>query len=112
MVILNKNDDWNSNFSNYLFTCENDLYLLLELPKENENEDGFIILGIFNLYYNKDKDMYEAKLIQKILVRNKEGNKDYSIKIIMNKDILIQTGENLLYIQLDLQIFPFVLQYI
>ena len=99
--ILNKNDDWNSNFSNYLFTCENDLYLLLELPKENENEDGFIILGIFNLYYNKDKDMYEAKLIQKILVRNKEGNKDYSIKIIMDKNILIQTGENLLYIQLD-----------
>ena len=73
----------------------------MELPKENENEDGFIILGIFNLYYNKDKDMYEAKLFQKILVRNKEGNKDYSIKIIMDKDILIQTGENLLYIQLD-----------
>ena len=100
-----KNNDDNNNeanncFIHFLYTLENNLYLLAELPKENEEEDGYIILGIFNLFYNQDKDIYESKLIQKILINHEGRNKDYFININMDRDISIQTNDSLIYIQL------------
>ena len=102
---LKKNNDDNNIEANncyihFLYTLENNLYLLAELPKENEEEDGYIILGIFNLFYNQDKDIYESKLIQKILINHEGRNKDYFININMDRDISIQTNDSLIYIQL------------
>ena len=102
---LKKNNDdnnieANNCFIHFLYTLENNLYLLAELPKENEEEDGYIILGIFNLFYNQDKDIYESKLIQKILINHEGRNKDYFININMDRDISIQTNDSLIYIQL------------
>ena len=97
--ILNNNEA-NSNYMNFLYTYEDKIFLLAELPKQNEEEDGYIILGIFNLVFNGEQDIYEPKLIQKIMFRNEEGIKDYSININMEKDISIQIGDTLLYIQL------------
>ena len=97
--ILDKNNSSN-NFINFLYTMEKELYLLAELPKENEEEDGCIILGIFNLKYNKEKDVYESLLIQKILINNEGRINDYFININMDRDISIQTSESLIYIQL------------
>ena len=102
---LKKNNDDNNIEANncyihFLYTLENNLYLLAELPKENEEEDGYIILGIFNLFYSQDKDIYESKLIQKILINHEGRNKDYFININMDRDISIQTNDSLIYIQL------------
>ena len=97
--ILNNNEA-NSNYMNFLYTYEDKIFLLAELPKQNEEEDGYIILGIFNLVFNGEQDIYDPKLIQKIMFRNEEGIKDYSININMEKDISIQIGDTLLYIQL------------
>ena len=102
---LKKNNDDNNIEANncyihFLYTLENNLYLLAELPKENEEENGYIILGIFNLFYNQDKDIYESKLIQKILINHEGRNKDYFININMDRDISIQTNDSLIYIQL------------
>ena len=102
---LKKNNDDNNIEANncyihFLYTLENNLYLLAELPKENEEENGYIILGIFNLFYNQDKDVYESKLIQKILINHEGRNKDYFININMDRDISIQTNDSLIYIQL------------
>ena len=96
----NNNMDGNNRDIHFLYTFENNLYLLAELPKENEEEDGYIILGIFNLFYNKDKDIYESKLIQKILIKNEGRNKDYFININIDTDISVQTNDSLIYIQL------------
>ena len=57
-------------------------------------------LGIFNLYYNEEKDIYETKLTQKIMIKNEAGNKNYSISTNIDKDISIQTGDNIIYLQL------------
>ena len=96
----NNNMDGNNRDIHFLYTFENNLYLLAELPKENEEEDGYIILGIFNLFYNQDKDIYESKLIQKILIKNEGRNKDYFININIDTDISVQTNDSLIYIQL------------
>ena len=98
--ILEKNNSGNNNYINFLYTFDKELYLLAELPKENEEEEGFIILGIFNLRYNKEKEVYESILIQKILINNEGRNNDYFININMDNNISIQTGESLTYIQL------------
>lgn len=99
---ISKNND-NNNYNNnnhFLYTYENDLFLLSELPKENIEQNEYIILGIFNLFYNKEKDVYESKLMQKIIIKNEGRNKDYLININIDKDISIQTKETLFYIQL------------
>ena len=99
---LEKNDTNSSNNSyiNFLYEIENDLFLLTELPKENEEEDEYIILGIFNLIFNNEKEIYESKLIQKILIKNEGKNNEYFININIDKDISIQIGDILIYIQL------------
>ena len=98
--ILEKNNIGNNNYINFLYTFEKELYLLAELPKENEDEDRYIILGIFNLIYNEEKDIYESILTQKILINNEGRNNSYFININMDNDISIQTSESLTYIQL------------
>ena len=97
---LEKNNSGNNNYINFLYTFEKELYLLAELPKENEDEDRYIILGIFNLIYNEEKDIYESILTQKILINNEGRNNSYFININMDNDISIQTSESLTYIQL------------
>ena len=99
---LEKNDTNSSNNSyiNFLYEIENDLFLLTELPKENEEEDEYIILGIFNLIFNNEKEIYESKLLQKILIKNEGKNNEYFININIDKDISIQIGDILIYIQL------------
>ena len=97
---LEKNNSGNNNYINFLYTFEKELYLLTELPKENEDEDRYIILGIFNLIYNEEKDIYESILTQKILINNEGRNNSYFININMDNDISIQTSESLTYIQL------------
>ena len=103
-LIYRENDDNNIEANNcyihFLYTLENNLYLLAELPKENEEENGYIILGIFNLVYSQNKDIYESKLIQKILINHEGRNKDYFININMDRDISIQTNDSLIFIQL------------
>ena len=98
--ILEKNNSGNNNYINFLYTFEKELYLLAELPKENDNEDRYIILGIFNLIYNEEKDIYESILTQKIFINNEGRNNSYFININMDNDISIQTSESLTYIQL------------
>ena len=98
--ILEKNNSGNNNYINFLYTFEKELYLLAELPKENEDEDRYIILGIFNLIYNEEKDIYESILTQKIFINNEGRNNSYFININMDNDISIQTSESLTYIQL------------
>ena len=90
----------NNNSLLFLYTHENDLYLITEIPKENENEECYLNLGIFNLYYDEEKDEYEPKLIQKVMIKNEAGNKNYSISINMDKDISIQIADYIIYIQL------------
>ena len=90
----------NNNSLLFLYTHENDLYLITEIPKENENEECYLNLGIFNLYYDEEKDAYEPKLIQKVMIKNEAGNKNYSININMDKDISIQIADYIIYIQL------------
>ena len=97
---LEKNNSGNNNYINFLYTFEKELYLLAEIPKENEDEDRYIILGIFNLIYNEEKDIYESILTQKILINNEGRNNSYFININMDNDISIQTSESLTYIQL------------
>ena len=97
---LEKNNSGNNNYINFLYTFEKELYLLVELPKENEDEDRYIILGIFNLIYNEEKDIYESILTQKIFINNEGRNNSYFININMDNDISIQTSESLTYIQL------------
>ena len=90
----------NNNSLLFLYTHENNLYLITEIPKENENEECYLNLGIFNLYYDEEKDAYEPKLIQKVMIKNEAGNKNYSININMDKDISIQIADYIIYIQL------------
>ena len=90
----------NGNNIHFLYTYENVLYLLTELSKENDVDECFLNLGIFNLYYNEEKDIYETKLTQKIMIKNEAGNKNYSISTNIDKDISIQTGDNIIYLQL------------
>ena len=89
----------NNNSLLFLYTHENNLYLITEIPKENENEECYLNLGIFNLYYDEEKDAYEPKLIQKVMIKNEAGNKNYSISINMDKDISIQIADYIIYIQ-------------
>ena len=90
----------NNNSLLFLYNHENNLYLITEIPKENENEECYLNLGIFNLYYDEEKDEYEPKLIQKVMIKNEAGNKNYSISINMDKDISIQIADYIIYIQL------------
>ena len=89
----------NNNSLLFLYTHENNLYLITEIPKENEDEECYLNLGIFNLYYEEEKDAYEPKLIQKVMIKNEAGNKNYSISINMDKDISIQIADYIIYIQ-------------
>ena len=100
--LLDDKSNNNNNFINFLYTIDNKIYLLAELPKDNDEEydNEYIILGIFNLLYNEENDAYKSYLMQKIRIPNEVGNKDYFININMDNDITIQTSENLFYIEL------------
>ena len=81
--LLDDKSNNNNNFINFLYTIDNKIYLLAELPKDNDEEydNEYIILGIFNLLYNEENDAYKSYLMQKIRIPNEVGNKDYFINI-------------------------------
>ena len=91
------------NYNNYFYSISNKLYFITELPKEKEDENNHnnIDLGIFYLYYDKDKDVYCPKLIQKIKVKNASNIKNYNINVNSLNYISIHIGEMLFFIHLD-----------
>ena len=87
------------NYNNYFYTIGNKLYFITELPSEEENNNNYVVLGIFHLFL--DKGIYYSKLIQKIKVRNEGAIKNYIINVNSLNFISIQIGEILFFIHLD-----------
>ena len=90
-------------YNNYFYSISNKLYLISELApeKEEENNLDYISLGIFYLYYEEEDDIYNSKLLQKILIQNEGGFKDYNINVNSLNYISIQIGEKIYFIHLD-----------
>ena len=91
------------NFNNYFYSASNKLYLISELPpeKSQENNYHYIALGIFQLYYDEENDIYESKIIQKIMIKNEGVVKDYIINVSTLNYISINIGEMLYFVHLD-----------
>ena len=91
------------NFNNYFYSISNKLYLISELApeKEEENDSDYIILGIYSLYYEEENEMYNSKLLQKIIIPSEGGIKDYNISVNCLNYISIQFGGVLYFIHLD-----------
>ena len=91
------------NFNNYFYSASNKLYLISELPpeKSQENNYHYIDLGIFQLYYDEENDIYESKIIQKIMIKNEGVVKDYIINVSTLNYISINIGEMLYFVHLD-----------
>ena len=87
----------------YLNNISNKLYLISELTPEKLDEinDPFIVLGIFYLYNDEEKDRYNSQLIQKIMIKNIGGIKEHNININALNYISVQIGENLFFIHLN-----------
>ena len=77
--------------------------MISELPPEKSDENNFnyIVLGIFHLFNDEDNDIYQSKLIQKIMIKNEEGIKDYYININTSNYISINIGEVLFFFHLN-----------
>lgn len=90
-------------FFYYLFSTSNKLYLISELPPEKLDEinEHYIVLGIFYLFYDEEKDIYNSHLIQKIMIKNIGGIKEYNININTLNCISVHIGENLFFIHLN-----------
>lgn len=91
------------NFNNYFYSISDKLYLICELPPEklDENNFNYIVLGIFHLFNDEDNDVYQSKLIQKIMIKNEGGIKDYYININTANYISINIGEMLFFFHLN-----------
>ena len=91
------------NYNNYFYSISNKLYLISELPPEKKEENNYncFVLGIFHLFYDEENDIYNSQLIQKIIVKNEGGLKDYYININTLNYISIQIDEMLYFIHLD-----------
>ena len=88
-------------YNNYFYTISNKLFYITELPTEEENNNNYIVLGIFRLLLDKDKDIYYSQLIQKIKIRNEGVIKNYIINVNSLNYISIQIGEIVFFIHLD-----------
>ena len=90
-------------FNNYFYSLSNKFYMISELPTEKtqENHYDYIVLGIFQLLYDEENDIYCSKIIQKIMIKNKSGIKDYIINVNTQNYISIQIDEMLYFIHLN-----------
>lgn len=91
------------NFFYYLYNISNKLYLISELSQETDEDinSNFIVLAIFCLFYDKEKDIYNSQLIQKIIIKNEGGIKDYNITINSLNYLSIQINDILFCVHLD-----------
>ena len=91
------------NYNNYFYCISNNLYLISELPPEQEEENNYnyCVLGIFKIFYDEENDIYNSQLIQKIMIKNIGCSKDYNININTLNYISIHIDEMLLFIHLD-----------
>ena len=83
----------------YLYNIEGKMYVISEIPKEKDNEENYINIGISSVIYNMDKDKYELQLIQKIKIKDDGGEKDF--KFNLSNCFSVNIGEKLFFIQLD-----------
>ena len=82
----------------YLYNIDGNTYLISEIPKEEENEDNYLNIGIFNVFYNKEIDKYNLKLFQKVKIKNDGGYKEF--KFNLTNCLSVNIGEKLFFIQL------------
>ena len=87
----------------YLYSISNKLYLISELPPEKFDDfnEHYIVLGIYYLFYNEEKDKYNSQLIQKIMIKNIGGIKEHNININTLNYVSVHIGENLFFIHLN-----------
>ena len=87
----------------YLYSISNKLYLISELPPEKLDDINghYMVLGIFYLFYDEEKDIYNSQLLQKIMIKNIGGIKEHNIIINTMNYISVHIGENLFFIHLN-----------
>ena len=84
-----------------IVSLSNKLYLISELPTEKTEENNYIVLGIFQLLYDEENDIYYSKTIQKIMIKNESRVKNYTINVNTQNYISIHIGEILYFIHLN-----------
>ena len=104
---LEINHIWNNNSNKkeffYLYNVEYKNYIIAEIPPKNDEQNisNYLSLGIFNVIYNKENDIYNIQLNQEIKIKNESGIKDYNIGINSSNCISINIEEILYLINLD-----------
>ena len=109
---LDVNNIWDNPTGNefyYLYNIENKTYFLAHIPeKSKEEEDGNnisdnLIIGIYNIIYDKEIDKYKVNLSQKIKIKNEDKIKDNEILFNINLEncISINMKEKLFFININ-----------
>ena len=100
---LQLNKIWEKSNGNeyfHLFNIEDKIYIIAEIPQENEK--NYIFLGIYYIFLNKENDKFDVKLIQQIKIKNESGIKE-NINYNMNLSnyFSINLDETLFILHLD-----------
>ena len=72
------------------------MFLIIDLT-DNENinkEKNQILLGIFEIQFNKEKNIYTTKLSQEITINK---NKEYDVHYLSNKQIMVVVDKHIVY---------------
>ena len=72
------------------------MFLIIDLT-DNENinkEKNQILLGIFEILFNKEKNIFTTKLLQEITINK---NKEYDVHYLSNKQIMVVVDKTIVY---------------
>ena len=72
------------------------MFLIIDLT-DNENinkEKNQILLGIFEILFNKEKNIFTTKLLQEITINK---NKEYDVHYLSNKQIMVVVDKHIVY---------------
>ncbi len=105
LEITYKNDSYIQNFKfPNLLKKSDKMYIIIDLTKTDYEEYKsvcYVILGVFEIYYNMEKQVYNTKLLQEIYINKKSDN--YSVDLLtLNNLIFIEDKNNkVINIRLD-----------
>ena len=100
--IYYKNDLYIKKIKNpfLLKICEK-TFMIIDFSKNKdiENKEKKLILGIFEIYFNKGKNKYTTQLLQEIYININPEN--YNISLISNKALMIINNNTIYYIKFN-----------
>ena len=105
LEITYKNDCYIQNYKYPILLKKSDkMYIIIDITKTDYKEYKSvcnIILGIFEIYYNMEKQVYNTKLLQEIYINKKSDNYNVDLLTLNNLIFIEEKNNKVINIRLD-----------